>query len=130
MASLCSHSGCSSRAVVQLTYDYATSRAFVASLGDVAAPNTYALCQSHIDKLKVPRGWELIREDEPKAAPLSVSAIDNLAAAVRRAGGITADAEAEGTEHTLSGRDNLITLNRRAHLRVVADAASHGAAIG
>lgn len=122
----CSRPGCSARAVAQLVYAYAASQVNVTALDAEPDPNTYALCQAHLDKLTVPKGWSLTRSGAVGAAPLSGRQLADLAQRVRRAGGLGDEGEPAGQEETISRRADLILLGRRAHLRVVADAADYG----
>lgn len=124
MTHVCSRPGCSARAVAQLSYEYATSRVEVGPLEGDLVPNAYALCQSHLDRLRVPQGWILTRRGIPRVASLSPSQLDALATAIRRAGGLDDEME----ESTISGRENLVTLTHRAHLRVVADSLQYASA--
>lgn len=124
MTHACSRPGCSARAVAQLSYEYAASRVEVGPLEADLEPNTYALCQAHLDKLRVPKGWALVTKGVPRPVSLNSSQLDALAAAIRRAGGVGDMAE----ESTISGRENLVTLAHRAHLRVVADSAQYASA--
>jgi len=117
----CSRPGCVDSAVAQLTYAYALSRVEVSPVEEDLVPGAYVLCQAHLDRLRVPKGWKLIRTGTPGVAPLSAAEIENLADEVRRVG---LGLEPAGTEHSLSSRSNLVMLASRAHLRVVADSAS------
>ena len=115
----CSRPGCGERAVAQLTYAYALSQVEVSPVAEDVPVGAYVLCQSHLDRLRVPKGWRLIRSGSPCLAPLTPAEIESLAEEVRRVGfGL----EPEGTELSLSNRPNLVMLASRAHLRVVADA--------
>jgi len=91
-------------------------------------PGAYVLCQSHLDKLRLPKDWELIVSRTPARPVVTASEIEELARRVREAGGLGpggAAAESEDTEHSLSSRNNLVTLTSRAHLKVVADSAGY-----
>lgn len=96
----------------------------MAPVEDTAEPGSYALCQSHIDRFKLPKGWRLIRSGAVTAVPLSPAEVDALAEKIRRVGLGSANDEPEGTEFSLSRRTNLVTLTSRAHLRVVTDVAN------
>jgi len=115
----CSRPGCGERAVAQLTYAYSLSQVEVSPVAEDLPVGAYVLCQAHLDRLKVPKGWKLIRSGSPQLAPLTPAEIDALAEEVRRVG---LGLEPSGTEPSLSRRDNLVMLTSRAHLRVVADA--------
>jgi len=115
----CSRPGCGRRAVAQLTYSYALSQVEVSPAAEDLPVGAYVLCQEHLDRLRVPKGWRLIRTGSPGLVPLSPAEIESLAEEVRRVG---LGLEPEGTETSLSSRPNLVMLASRAHLRVVADA--------
>jgi len=115
----CSRPGCGERAVAQLTYAYSLSKVEVCEVAEDLPVGAYVLCQAHLDRLRVPKGWRLIRTGSPALAPLTPAEIDTLADEVRRVG---LGLEPEGTEPSLSTRSNLVMLTSRAHLRVVADA--------
>jgi len=114
----CSRPGCGERAVAQLTYAYAQSQVEVSPVAEDPPAGAYVLCQVHLDRLKVPKGWKLIRSGSPGLVPLTEAEIESLAEEVRRVG---LGLEPEGTEPSLSSRPNLVMLASRAHLRVVAD---------
>jgi len=117
----CSRPGCGERAVAQLTYAYALSQVEISPVADDLPVGAYVLCQTHLDRLSVPKGWKLIRTGSPTLAQLSEAEIESLAEEVRRVG---LGLEPQGTETSLSRRPDLVMLASRAHLRVVADSAS------
>lgn len=59
----CSRPGCSNPAVATLRYNYRESRATVTALGPGGDPHSWDLCPGHVNRLKVPEGWKLVRED-------------------------------------------------------------------
>jgi len=109
-----------------MTFDYALSEVQVTAQADLP-PGSFVLCQAHLDRYTVPKGWRITADALPGAVPLSDAAVEQLADRVRRAGGVGDEGEPRGTEHSLSRRTNLVMLASRAHLRVVADAASYPA---
>ncbi len=59
----CSKPGCGRQGAVVLAYDYATRRALLAVPGSgELSPHLYVLCSPCADKLRPPRGWELVDE--------------------------------------------------------------------
>jgi hypothetical protein len=59
----CSRGGCRRRAVATLTYVYADSVAVVGPLATFAEPHGYDLCEIHGERLTVPNGWTVIRQE-------------------------------------------------------------------
>lgn len=120
----CSRPGCADRGVAQIVYTYDSSQVKVIPVEENPPTGAYILCQAHLDRFTVPKGWTLIRAGTQAGSSLTSAEIDSLAEEIRRVGlGI----EPEGTEHSLSSRANLVMLSSRAHLRVVADASSMSA---
>ena len=130
----CSRPGCAGRAVARLSYAYALSQVEVAGVADDLAPGEFLLCQTHLDRLTLPKGWTLVADEVPTVPPLTPTDIEALAATIRRVGGVGAPLgtrpDGDGAEHTLSNRANLVTLAARAHLRVVADATRYDGRAG
>jgi len=131
----CSRPGCAGRAVARLSYAYALSQVEVNSIVGELVPGDILLCQTHLDRLTLPKGWTLVANELPEPFPLLSTDMEALAAKIRRVGGI-GDVESgmrpdsDGTEFTLSNRANLVTLTARAHLRVVADATRYSGRAG
>ena len=59
----CSRVGCRSVATMTLTYIYAESTAVVGPLATYSEPHAYDLCASHGERLKVPHGWNVIKQE-------------------------------------------------------------------
>ena len=55
----CSRPGCSERATVTLTYDYARSQVWLDELRTERDPHAYDLCRRHAGRQSVPLGWRL-----------------------------------------------------------------------
>ena len=126
MPKICSRSGCAGVAVAQLSHLYADLVVEVLTVDDPDSVGACLLCAAHLERLKVPKGWRLIRRGAAGPSQPSPSDLEKLAAEIRRVGGVGAPSqEQDGTEHSLSSRTNLVTLTSRAHLRVVADAARY-----
>ena len=58
----CSRAGCRSQATMTLTYVYSESTAVVGPLATFSEPHAYDLCSVHGDRLKVPHGWNVIKQ--------------------------------------------------------------------
>jgi len=59
----CSRVGCRSTATMTLTYIYAESTAVVGPLATFSEPHAYDLCSVHGERLKVPHGWKVIKQE-------------------------------------------------------------------
>ena len=59
----CSRAGCRSQATMTLTYVYAESTAVVGPLATYSEPHAYDLCALHGARLKVPHGWNVIKQE-------------------------------------------------------------------
>jgi hypothetical protein len=102
--------------VATLTYVYADSTAVLGPLAHLAEPHSYDLCDTHGERLTVPRGWDVVRltpqylDNGPTPDDLSA-----LADAVREAGRLHRAA-------TAAAEANTVEVTRRGHLRVLQDA--------
>ena len=65
----CSRGGCRRKAVMTLTYVYADSVAVVGPLATFAEPHAYDLCEIHGERLTVPNGWSVIRQERTGTEP-------------------------------------------------------------
>lgn len=65
----CSRGGCRRKAVMTLTYVYADSIAVVGPLATFAEPHAYDLCEIHGERLTVPNGWNVIRQERTGIEP-------------------------------------------------------------
>jgi hypothetical protein len=62
----CARSGCSSPAAAILTYDRTTQTAYLYTVDDPSSRAPGDLCERHLSRFVVPRGWQLIdRRAEP-----------------------------------------------------------------
>lgn len=111
----CSRVGCRSVAMMTLTFIYAESTAVVGPLATYSEPHAYDLCATHGERLKVPHGWNVIKQEltgnEPGPTDDDLMAI---ADAVREVGKRSEESPAvvgEDTSHAAIGR--------RGHLRAV-----------
>jgi hypothetical protein len=59
----CSRAGCRTQATMTLTYVYAESTAVVGPLATYSEPHAYDLCAVHGARLKVPHGWNVIKQE-------------------------------------------------------------------
>ena len=97
-----------------LTYIYADSVAVVGPLATFAEPHAYDLCEMHGDRLTVPNGWSVIRQERssldsgPSDADLMA-----IANAVREVA-----MPAKGENHG-SDPAKVQEIGRRGHLRAV-----------
>ena len=111
----CSRVGCRSVATMTLTYIYAESTAVVGPLATYSEPHAYDLCAVHGERLKVPHGWNVIKQEltgnEPGPSEDDLMAIaDAVREVAKREDDQTLDQSNE-SEHAHIGR--------RGHLRAV-----------
>jgi hypothetical protein len=59
----CSRVSCRSAATMTLTYIYAESTAVLGPLATFSEPHSYDLCVAHGQRLTVPQGWNVIRQE-------------------------------------------------------------------
>jgi hypothetical protein len=59
----CSRASCRSQATMTLTYVYSESTAVVGPLATYSEPHAYDLCAVHGARLKVPHGWNVIKQE-------------------------------------------------------------------
>lgn len=57
----CTKPQCHELAVGTLTYSYADATAVFGPLAETRVPQSFDLCQRHVDALVLPHGWQLIR---------------------------------------------------------------------
>ena len=111
----CSRVGCRSIATMTLTYIYAESTAVVGPLATFSEPHAYDLCAIHGERLKVPHGWNVIKQEltgnEPGPSDDDLMAI---ADAVREVA-----MRSDENVQTLSEDKVQTPIGRRGHLRAV-----------
>lgn len=101
-----------------LTYVYAESVAVVGPLATFSEPHAYDLCAHHGDRLTVPNGWNVIRQ-EPDLSATGPSTDDLMAIAdaVREVANST-----ENSTEAKTQSSHVNELGRRGHLRAVPSA--------
>ena len=111
----CSRVGCRSNATMTLTYIYAESTAVVGPLATFSEPHAYDLCAVHGERLKVPHGWNVIKQEltgnEPGPSDDDLMAI---ADAVREVAMRSDEATQTPSDETVQ-----TAIGRRGHLRAV-----------
>ena len=111
----CSRVGCRSAATMTLTYIYAESLAVVGPLATFNEPHAYDLCALHGERLKVPHGWSVIKQelsgDEHGPSDDDLMAI---ADAVREVA-----MPPVGAEESTKRESSQTQIGRRGHLRAV-----------
>ncbi len=111
----CSRVGCRSAATMTLTYIYAESMAVVGPLATFNEPHAYDLCALHGERLKVPHGWSVIKQelsgDEHGPSDDDLMAI---ADAVREVA-----MPVLGSEENIKRESSQTQIGRRGHLRAV-----------
>ncbi|MDP1706766.1 MAG: DUF3499 domain-containing protein [bacterium] len=118
----CSRGGCRRRAVTTLTYVYADSVAVVGPLATFAEPHAYDLCEIHGDRLTVPNGWQVIRQERSGTEPgpsdedlmAIAEAVREVAHPMRNATNTNSASQSQVTNPV-----NSQNLGRRGHLRAV-----------
>ena len=111
----CSRVGCRSSATMTLTYIYAESTAVVGPLATFSEPHAYDLCVMHGERLKVPHGWSVIKQElSGEEHGPSDDDLMAIADAVREV------AMSEKIDETASEREAPQSqIGRRGHLRAV-----------
>ena len=105
----CSRASCTSAAIKTLTYIYSDSTACLGPLSTYAEPHNYDLCAEHSERLTVPVGWNVIKE-EIVVQNTGPSDEDLMA---------IADAVREVAGSDLASKSMQPELGRRGHLRVL-----------
>lgn len=111
----CSRVGCRAVATMTLTYIYAESTAVVGPLATFSEPHAYDLCLIHGERLKVPHGWSVLKQ-ELSGEETGPSEDDLMA---------IADAVRETAKLPINSQDNptrdgkQAQIGRRGHLRAV-----------
>lgn len=111
----CSRVGCRSIATMTLTYIYAESAAVVGPLATFSEPHAYDLCVMHGERLRVPHGWSVIKQEiSGDAQGPSEDDLMAIADAVREVALVTPAHEAIVHSDGAQAR-----IGRRGHLRAV-----------
>jgi hypothetical protein len=105
----CSRASCTSAAIKTLTYIYSDSTAVLGPLSTYAEPHNYDLCAVHSERLTVPVGWNVIKDEivDHNTGP-SDEDLMAIANAVR-----------EVANSDISNKSMQPELGRRGHLRVL-----------
>lgn len=106
---------CRSAATMTLTYIYADSTAVLGPLATFSEPHSYDLCVVHGQRLTVPQGWKVIRQElnNDPSGPTDDDLMV-IADAVREAA--SASAPDDGKDSNSNAQSNI---GRRGHLRAV-----------
>jgi len=114
-AAACSRVGCRSVATMTLTYIYAESTAVVGPLATFSEPHAYDLCAIHGERLKVPHGWNVIKQEltgnEPGPSDDDLMAIADAVREVAK--------RSEETPAVVGDDNSHASIGRRGHLRAV-----------
>lgn len=102
-------------ATMTLTYIYAESTAVVGPLATYSEPHAYDLCVVHGERLKVPHGWSVIKQEltgnEPGPSDDDLMAIADAVREVAKRN--------EEASVTAGEENSQATIGRRGHLRAV-----------
>jgi hypothetical protein len=100
-----------------LTYVYAESMAVVGPLATFSEPHAYDLCVMHGERLKVPHGWSVIKQEPSSAAPgPSDDDLMAIADAVRE---VAMPPSTTDSEENTNRESPHTQIGRRGHLRAV-----------
>ena len=105
----CSRASCTNAAIRTLTYVYSDSTAVLGPLATYAEPHSYDLCASHSERLTVPVGWNVIKQEA--TVEHSGPSEDDLMA--------IANAVREVANSNLNQKSMPPELGRRGHLRAL-----------
>lgn len=113
----CSRVGCRSVATMTLTYIYADSTAVVGPLATFSEPHAYDLCLMHGERLKVPHGWSVMKQEltGEEQGP-SNDDLMAIADAVREVAKMPGSNE---TDENSKSDSSQTQIGRRGHLRAV-----------
>ena len=105
----CSKSGCRESAAKTLIYIYTDSTAVLGPLSTYSEPHSFDFCNSHSERLTVPVGWNVIKEE----------VINNNTGPTEEDLMAIANAVREVANYDVSGKTMQPELGRRGHLRVL-----------
>lgn len=98
-----------------LTYIYAESTAVVGPLATFSEPHAYDLCAVHGERLKVPHGWNVIKQEltgsEPGPSDDDLMAIADAVREVAKRDFVDTDA--------IETQSSQSSIGRRGHLRAI-----------
>ena len=117
----CSRVSCRSLASMTLTYIYADSTAVLGPLATFSEPHSYDLCAIHGNRLTVPNGWSVIKE-ESSQTDIGPSEDDLMAIAdaVREVANFNLSPDGASVESTAKNSNSQEgQIGRRGHLRAV-----------
>jgi hypothetical protein len=100
-----------------LTYIYADSTAVLGPLATYSEPHSYDLCESHGNRLTVPNGWTVIKEESSQVG--QGPSDDDLMAIADAVREVAAQSETFGQTATAALSNEHASLGRRGHLRAV-----------
>ena len=113
----CSRVGCRSVATMTLTYIYADSMAVVGPLATFSEPHAYDLCLMHGERLKVPHGWSVMKQElSGEEQGPSDDDLMAIADAVREVAKMPSSKDEEENSNSDSSQTQI---GRRGHLRAV-----------
>jgi hypothetical protein len=116
----CSRAGCKFKATMTLTYVYSESTAVVGPLATFSEPHAYDLCLVHGTRLKVPHGWNVIKQEITGTQPgPSDDDLMAIADAVREVANKEVASSSTVTAQTPSTSAQTNSIGRRGHLRSV-----------
>ena len=116
----CSRAGCKSQATMTLTYVYSESTAVVGPLATFSEPHAYDLCLVHGTRLKVPHGWNVIKQEITGTQPgPSDDDLMAIADAVREVANKEIESNSTITAQIPSASAQTNSIGRRGHLRSV-----------
>jgi hypothetical protein len=102
-----------------LTYVYADSIAVVGPLATFAEPHAYDLCEVHGERLTVPNGWNVIRQERTGTEPGPTDEdLMAIADAVREVA-LPAQFSSEIASVEIPPQAGSQSIGRRGHLRAV-----------
>jgi len=113
----CSRVGCRSVATMTLTYIYADSMAVVGPLATFSEPHAYDLCLMHGERLKVPHGWSVLKQElSGEEQGPSEDDLMAIADAVREVAKMPSSSD---KDENLNSDSSQTQIGRRGHLRAV-----------
>lgn len=111
----CSRVGCRAVATMTLTYIYAESMAVVGPLATFSEPHAYDLCLLHGERLKVPHGWSVLKQElSGEERGPSEDDLMAIADAVREVAMVPLT-----SQENSKGEGKQTQIGRRGHLRAV-----------